>query len=393
LEGTHSLNESNLPRRRYRILILATAYPPDIHGVATVVRNLSEIFAEGGNKVTVVARSRRLARTTEARGLKVILFRVIRRNNLVISLRLLRHATVEAIKERPDLIHAHGTLPGLAATFVSQLFGIPFVISFHQDDLIRIGSERDKRFQKRISILIDSILTQRASSVLVPTRSLGAELRARLPIKVDKLNVIPYPVNKEFYSPPKVKDGIGKPYILCVGMLMKRKGVDILLRAFGRIYNELPELRLCLVGRGNLKAELKKLSASLGVEDRVSFEGIVPDVRLRALYHNCTVFVLPSRSELFGMAIAEAMAAGAPIIATRTLGAKSLITDGRNGIIVDIDDIEAMSQSIARLVRDSVESRRLGEFAREDALRMFYPDSVALSYRELFDHMTNSTIG
>jgi len=145
----------------------------------------------------------------------------------------------------------------------------------------------------------------------------------------------------------------GAPVILALSRLHKKKGLDTLLQAA----KMLPEVYIWLAGEGPLRRHLEKLTRKLGLEDRVRFLGWRTD--RGALLRAADVCVLPSRYEPFGTVILEAWAAGTPLVAARSAGPAAHVTDGKNGLLVAIDDHKALAEALGRATKDEDLRRHL----------------------------------
>ena len=161
------------------------------------------------------------------------------------------------------------------------------------------------------------------------------------------------------------------PALLAVGALVPRKGYDVLLSTLVQIA-DLP-WRLTIAGARDRSpataAELAALIAAHGLEERVVLAGAVSDARLAELYAEADVFVLASRFEGYGMAYAEAIAHGVPVIGT-TAGAIPETVAADAGILVAPDDSEALATALRRVIQDHDERRRLAAGARAAAGRL-----------------------
>jgi glycosyltransferase involved in cell wall biosynthesis len=154
---------------------------------------------------------------------------------------------------------------------------------------------------------------------------------------------------------------------LYVGRLDLEKGLDVLLRAF----REVPG-RLVLVGTGSEEAALHALA-----DGRVRFAGALSQRDVPAAYAEADVFVLPSRSEPWGMVLNEAAAAGLPLVATEEVGAaRDLVADGENGFRVRSGDERALARALRRLAEDEQFRLRAGARSRELVAR-FTPEAWA----------------
>lgn len=154
-----------------------------------------------------------------------------------------------------------------------------------------------------------------------------------------------------------------------VGRLVPVKGHDALLRAFAPLARELPHTGLALVGAGREEAALHALSRELGIDDHVAFCGWRTDARsLLAAFDVC---VFPSREEGFGLAIAEAMAAGRPVIATQ-VGGVCEVLDGE-AVLVPADDEIALTAALRRLHDDAGLRETMGTALRARWRARFSP--------------------
>lgn len=139
--------------------------------------------------------------------------------------------------------------------------------------------------------------------------------------------------------------------VTALGRLDENKGFDVLLRAFAMVRRSFPEYTLTVFGEGKSRSDLENLACSLHLSDCVSFPGVEEKAVLQIA--RSAVFVLSSRSEGMPNALIEAMAAGVPCVSTECdMGPKELIKDGQNGLLVPVDDAEAMAQAICRILRD-----------------------------------------
>lgn len=161
----------------------------------------------------------------------------------------------------------------------------------------------------------------------------------------------------------------GRPNILFVGRLEKRKGFKHLLGAFARIRREVPQARLLVVGAFS-KEDKEPFVRRIRKEriHGVRFIGYVPEEELPRYYRTCQVFCAPSMGfESFGIVLLEAMASGCPVVASDIAGYRSVLRDGEEGFLVPPGDEEALAQAILRLLKDRELRQRMGEKGRSRA--------------------------
>jgi glycosyltransferase involved in cell wall biosynthesis len=162
-----------------------------------------------------------------------------------------------------------------------------------------------------------------------------------------------------------------------VARLRPEKDHATLVRAFARLADARPDVRLALLGDGECEAAVRALAASLGVADRVHFVGHVA-AAARA-QHALDVSVLSSLNEGFPNAVLEAMAAARPVVATDVGGVRDAITDGETGWLVPPADPAAMAAALARAVDDPAAAGRVGMAGRAVVERRFRAEPVLTS--------------
>jgi glycosyltransferase involved in cell wall biosynthesis len=197
-----------------------------------------------------------------------------------------------------------------------------------------------------------------------------------------KIDLIANGVDLTAFHPAPIADG-GPLQVICVARLIERKGQAHLIEALRRLVAEGHDLCLELVGEGDARAAYEDLARRLGVAERVTFAGYVPRERIAAHYAGAHVFVLPSYNEGMSVATLEAMAAGLPVVVTRTGGAAELVAEGVNGWIFAWGDVDALTDHLRRLAANRDLARRMGAASRARAAAFSW-DAAAQHYLELF---------
>ena len=191
--------------------------------------------------------------------------------------------------------------------------------------------------------------------------------------------VIPNGVDVELFGRPNLRPieefADGPLNILFVGRLEKRKGLAHLIDAFAAVQRDLPDTRLIVVGAYDNLEVLPFLfqARQLGLRD-AHFVGRVNDEELARYYRTADVFCAPSIGmESFGMVLLEAMAAGAPIVASDIDGYRDVMDDGSQGVLVKPKDPGEMAAALISLLRDPARRREMGALGREKAQRYAWP--------------------
>jgi glycosyltransferase involved in cell wall biosynthesis len=212
----------------------------------------------------------------------------------------------------------------------------------------------------------------RTSSAIVVPGSKHREYFISLTSEPDKIFLMPnasnltvhdedYSRSEEIKSEMDLED---KKIVLYVGRLIKRKGVQYLLRALSEIKSK--DVMLLIVGEGEMEDELKIMVKELGLEDNVIFTGNVSQEKLVPYYIMTDLVVVPSITYGIGdpwvLVLNEAMKVKKPVIATEAVGAASdMIKEGENGYIVPEKDVDALRKRIDKILEDNDLAHKMGE--------------------------------
>jgi glycosyltransferase involved in cell wall biosynthesis len=184
--------------------------------------------------------------------------------------------------------------------------------------------------------------------------------QALVPVRPEQLQVIPNFVDGEKVRaageaplPDWAVPIFQKPVVIAVGRLESQKAFDVLIRAHARMREAGGEQHLLILGEGSLEAELKALVKSLGVESSVFMPGFTPNPH--ALMRRAAAFALSSRFEGLPMVLLEALALGCPVVSTDCpSGPAELLEHGKHGVMVPMEDPQALADALARVVEDDV---------------------------------------
>lgn len=177
-------------------------------------------------------------------------------------------------------------------------------------------------------------------------------------------NVIPNAINKEFLQ--ETNEIIEREKtIVTVGSLQEKKNHKLLIEAFSKIALKYPDYKLVIYGEGELREDLISFCKELGVSDRVDLAGFAENIP--AKIKSASLFVLSSNVEGIPNALIEAMALGLPCISTRCAGggAELLVENGKNGLLVPVKDVEAMTEAMTRVLSDDNLAKTLGKNAMQ----------------------------
>lgn len=203
---------------------------------------------------------------------------------------------------------------------------------------------------------------------------------------------IPNGIDTELFSPngPRLVELTDeKLNILFVGRLEKRKGLDYLLQACGKIKAQFPEFRLIIVGPGTrLRPGYEQLAMDMSL-DNVIFTGFIPPSQLPAYYRSADIFCAPSTgAESFGIVLLEAMASGKPVVATTIKGYASVLNHGEEGLLVPPQNEEALAHALLSLLTNNSLRHQMGAKGRIKAENYSWPNIA----HQLMDYYTGCLI-
>jgi rhamnosyl/mannosyltransferase len=347
-------------------------FPPVYGGIEQHLNALCGGLTARGVKVRVLVANRRLSTTIEEHdGVRVIRAACLGRlasAPLSVSLPL----WIRRLDRETDVYHFHFPNPVGEVAAVLGMTRRPYVVTYHSD-IVR------QRYAMPVYGAVVRRFLRRAARVIVASPnhvSMSPFLRA----VAERCVVIPYGIDRQWLTTAKDsaaatwRKKLDEPLILFVGRFRHYKGIDVLLPAMTRI-----RASLALVGSGASEAALHQQVRRLGLDTRVTVLGHLEGEKLRALYHACDVFVLPStnKAEAFGLVQLEAMACGRPVVST-ALGTGTTFVNQHEvtGLVVPPNDPEALAAAIQRLVDDDELRRRLGLAGRERVSREFTLDRM-----------------
>lgn len=256
--------------------------------------------------------------------------------------KLVKKLFTEVVRQKgfPDIIHAHSCLlGGWAGAKLSREQNIPFIVTEHASI---IGKNTINEYQRKLV----GDTTFQAKKVLVVGP--GLEKQMLNYTTQDKVEIIPNMVDTTFFSLSNtVRKKKNKFRFLSIAFLSFNKGMDILIQAFARAFKDM-DVELVVVGDGFERPKLESLVISCKIESQVSFLGNLKREDVKNEMQYCDAFVLASRYETFGVVYIEALACGKPIIAT-SCGGPAIIVDEENGLLVPVEDINALSEAMRYL--------------------------------------------
>ncbi len=286
----------------------------------------------------------------------------------------IRRLRAALVKLQPDIVHAHGSDVYTAAAVTSPF---PHVITVHgimAREAPTVWGWR-RRLAREVDRWFERWVLARSKEVI----AISPYLREAYPWLQARLHPIENPVHPGYFHVPSTAMVPGQ--ILCVARVIPRKGILTLIRAFAQVASNDPTARLDIAGEtvsfpryaAACQAEVRRW----GLASRVRFLGPLDRSRLRDAYGRAQVVVLPSLQETAPVVIAEAMAAGRPVVATAVGGVPYMITPGRTGWLVPPEDVNVLAATLQDALADPSRALKMGELARTEARQRFHPTPLA----------------
>ena len=282
----------------------------------------------------------------------------------------------EILKSRPNII----IIGGYTSPTAWFTFAIAKLLKIH----VIYWTEGIKEPQSVLGILtrpLRILFVKETDAIVVPGR-LSRSYVISFGIDAEKIFIAPNAIDNDLFielsrkyqsSKENLKSQIGlngKVVILCVAQLIRRKGIEYLLHAYGKLEQEYNDIALVLIGSGPLELYIKDLATSLHLK---FFKIIHSGLSLKELirfYSIADIFVLPTLEDVWGFVVNEAMACGLPVVSTQaSQAAIELIHSGENGYIIKAASSDQLYDVLKSLIQNSTLRKEMGEKSRRIAVR------------------------
>ena len=366
-----------------RVLFLTHAFPRHTGDVAgAFLLKLAQALVDGGTAVQVLApASARLAAREVIDGITVERLRYAPRawETLAYTGTLAEQVTTSfkgkaalaglvgfgalavrraAAAYRADLVHAHWWIPGGVSARLARLVGgPPYVVTLHGYDVLMLKRSRVTRLAAR-AVLRGARVVTAASSYLAEEAARAAGL--------DREQIVVRPMPTDVGAVAHESAGGGG--VVTVGRLTPFKRVDLLIDAVARLKERGTPVRLTIVGDGSERAALEQRVRARGIADTTTFRGAVTPDRVAAAIADADLFAFPAENEGLGLAAAEALMLGIPVVAVRSGGVPDIVPATGAGRLVAPGDVAGFVAAMSELLADPMargRAREVGSALRE----------------------------
>ncbi len=364
-----------------KILRICPSFPEkDIGGgLEPHIYNLSVAQKSLGNEIAVICGGNK-DEELPANGFRIYKFKAERPFLLKTGKRILENLPEIIRKEKPDIIHIHNPILPL-----SRRLQKPVIFTIH-DSVLAYRVYRQNVFKclksyweffrasKRIAKNSDFAVSVSSSGVGEIEKSFGLK---------GKVCYIPSGVDMSNFNPPEKRPKA--VLILTAGRFVKKKGLVFLVRAMKDIVKKYPDAGLVILGGKEGDEEyqnIQKEVRELGLGKNVSLRHVAHK-EIRDYYRRCSVYVQPSFAEGLPKTLLEAMACGAPVVATNIDGHRDAVKEGVNGFLVETGDPKKLAEKIIWLLDNPRASESFGKKSTEIA-KGFSWQSAAKMYSDLY---------
>jgi glycosyltransferase involved in cell wall biosynthesis len=267
----------------------------------------------------------------------------------------------------PDIVHCQGSIElALAAIWAKY----PRIFTVHGIRRIeakyRTGWERSAA---GVDALLEPYIYKKFDDIICVSNYVKNAV-----IACERIHMISNPVRSTFFAVQQ-RYPFPDPMLLFVGSLSPLKGVEELMAAHSLLRRQYPNLQTVLCGLPETQEYGQHLKKMAG--DGIRFAGLVNEDGLKGFLANASCLVLPSRQENAPIVIAEAMAAGVPVVATRVGGIPEMVEDGRTGLLYGAGDLSSLVSCLGKMISSRSFAEECGRLGKEKALNTFHPDKIA----------------
>lgn len=299
-----------------------------------------------------------------------------------------------------DLIHERFNLLSLGGAWASKRLGIPFVLEVNADLLEqrKFKGVPEKGLRRLFAIWATQTCFNAASKIICISTGLKEHLSKKWNIEDSKLTVLPCAADVNAFgsnhNAERVRRGLGltdELVVIWVGGFYPWHDLDLLLSSFTRVLQSQPDAKLVLVGDGPIRQTIAQTVEKNGIQRSVIMTGAIAHADVPEMMSIADIAVVPSAPvQASGggtgtpLKLFEYMAAGKPVIATAIDQAAEVIRDGHTGLLVEAGDVNRFADAMLRLLNDPAERVRLGQNARQQAIKLYSWEEYTRQLEEIY---------
>lgn len=368
MESQHT--EQDLPVGSLRIGLFTDTYAPQVNGVSVSLQMISEGLKKRGHQVTIFAPRFPGYKDDQPSVVRLPSLKYLNNPPIYVAVLGTPRSTWSLTRRHFDVLHAHSPLSvGLLAYFTASTKNLPLIYTYHTsitDYTHYVKFIGGTSLVKYAAGWFSATSTNLGDQIVVPSPKFH---RLLLEQKVTKpIHVVPNGIDLSMFkaaqNPGSLRNRLGvgpdAPILLTVGRMDPEKRLDFIVDAFIQISERHPNAHLVFAGDGSARKGLEEKVAKTSAKDSIHFLGMVNRADLPDVFHDATMFLSASTTEVHPISVIEAIASGLPMVAVEDQAFEGMIENDQNGYMVKLD-MNVFADTISDLLADSERLERFGK--------------------------------
>ena len=395
---------TELPIGSLRIGLFTDTYAPQVNGVSVSLQMISEGLKKRGHQVTIFAPKFPGYKDDEPNVMRLPSLKYLNNPPIYVAVLGTPRSTWKLTREHFDVLHAHSPASvGLLAYLTASTKRLPLIYTYHTsitDYTHYIKFIGGTGLIKRAASWFSKASTDLGDQIVVPSPKFQRLLitqKVKQPITVIP-NGIDLSMFKAVKNPGALRNRLGisadAPILLTVGRMDPEKRLEFIVEAFDLIADRVPNAHLVFAGDGGSRKSVEEKASATRASDRIHFLGMVNRAELPDIFHDASVFVSASTTEVHPISVIEAIASGLPLVAVQDEAFEGMLDDGMNGYAVPLD-VKKYADVLADLLPDRERLNRFGAHsmmlsekysieAQVKALEKLYTEAILQNWRGSF---------
>lgn len=363
-------NDTELPIGSLRIGLFTDTYAPQVNGVSVSLQMISEGLMKRGHQVTIFAPNFPGHKDSETNVMRLPSLKYLNNPPLYAAVLGTPRSTWKLTRKHFDVLHAHSPASvGLLAYLTASTKRLPLIYTYHTsitDYTHYVKFIGGTSLIKQAAGWFSKASTNLGDQVVVPSPKFHRLLlnqKVKQPITVIP-NGIDLSMFKTVKNPGALRNRLGlspdAQIMLTVGRMDPEKRLEFIVEAFDLLSERVPNVHLVFAGDGSARKSVEAKASATRARDRIHFLGMVNRADLPDIFHDASVFLSASTTEVHPISVIEAIASGLPMVAVQDEAFEGMLEDGMNGYTVPLD-VKKYADTLADLLPDRERLQRFGK--------------------------------